>query len=88
MQISSRDYEYINSYTDSVLENLNASMVENGLDSIHLPDTTVNFARRRLGVTWKGEAVLYNGILKGLETIHRTGESGITINVIVLLNYS
>lgn len=81
MQLSSSDFEYINTYTDSVLENLHDQMVEGGLQTINLPDTTVDFSKRRLGVTWKGEAVLYKGTLKGLETIHRAGESTITINV-------
>jgi broad specificity polyphosphatase/5'/3'-nucleotidase SurE len=81
MQISSRDYEQINSYTDTVLENLHEQMVEQGLNNINLPDTRTNFSKRRLGVTWQGEAVLSDGILKGLETIHRTGDAVITINV-------
>jgi len=82
MQISSRDYEPINSYVDTVIDNLHLQMVDSGLNNINLPDTCVNFSKRRLAVTWQGEAVLYNGLLKGLETIHRTGEEAvITINV-------
>lgn len=68
-------------YIDSVLESLHDQMIDTGLNNINLPDTTTNFSKRRLGVTWQGEAVLYNGNLKGLETIHRTGEAKITIKV-------
>ncbi|OXA51200.1 hypothetical protein Fcan01_14246 [Folsomia candida] len=63
------NFEYINTYADSVLENLHDQMVDNGMSLVNLPDTTVNFCKRRLGVTWKGEAQLYNGVLIGLESI-------------------
>ena len=78
MQISST---IANSYTDTVLDNLHAQMVDNGLNNITLPDTTTQYSRRRLGVTWDGEIIVYNGALKGLETIHRTGDAVITISV-------
>lgn len=78
MQINSA---YQQQYIDSVLESLHDQMIETGLNNIVLPDTTTNFSKRRLGVTWQGEAILYNGNLKGLESIHRTGEAVITLNV-------
>lgn len=81
MQLSGKDFEYVNSYADSVLENLHGQMVEKGLDRIPLPDNHLTFSKRRLGVNWEGEAFLRNGQFKGLETLHRCGESAITINV-------
>lgn len=69
-------------YIDSVLQSLHDQMIETGLNNLDLPDTQTNFAKRRLGVNWQGEANLYNGNLKGLETIHRTGEAVITIKVL------
>lgn len=78
MQISSAIQQQ---YIDSVLQSLHDQMVETGLDNLELPDTQTNFSKRRLGVTWQGEANLFNGNLKGLESIHRTGEATITLNV-------
>lgn len=75
------NFEYINTYADSVLENLHDQMVDNGMSLVNLPDTTVNFCKRRLGVTWKGEAQLYNGVLIGLESVHRTDDAKITLDV-------
>lgn len=65
----------LNHYIDLVLDNLQVLIVENGLDPATLPNATTGFSDVVLGVTWHGEASLYDGYLKGMSSIYRTGDA-------------
>jgi len=60
-------------YFDQVLANLREEMEVLGLDNVVLPNATIGFEKEILGIIWHGEAGLYNGLLNGMHTIHRTG---------------
>ncbi|ODM92693.1 Sphingomyelin phosphodiesterase [Orchesella cincta] len=66
-------------YMDQVLANLRDQLHINGFNSVALPDQEVGFKQTIGGVEWHGEAKLYNGSLKNMDTIHRTGAADITI---------
>ncbi|XP_050733517.1 uncharacterized protein LOC127007045 [Eriocheir sinensis] len=64
--------ESLNHYMDLVMDNLQVIIMENGLDPVALPNTSMGFSDVVLGVEWHGEASLYDGWLRGLATIHRS----------------
>ncbi|CAL8091477.1 unnamed protein product [Orchesella dallaii] len=66
-------------YMDQVLANLREQLQFFGFNSVALPDQEVGFNRTIGGIVWHGEASLYNGSLKNMDTIHRTGAAEITI---------
>ncbi|XP_045624922.1 mite allergen Lep d 7 [Procambarus clarkii] len=65
----------LNHYLDLMLDNLEVLIIENGLDPTPLPNGTVGFSDVVLGVTWQGEAAVYDGSLRGLSSIYRTGDA-------------
>jgi hypothetical protein len=67
------------SYVDIALASLRQYMVANCLNRIPLDNQTEKFSERFLGVTWHGEAALYDGVLTGLETIHRSGPANLNL---------
>ncbi|CAG0896648.1 unnamed protein product [Cyprideis torosa] len=64
-----------NEYMDQILENLREFMILNGMDTLPLPDQIEAFSEEFLGITWHGEASLTQGYIRGLETIHRSGDA-------------
>jgi len=67
--------DVLNSYIDMVMDNLQVLIVEQGLDPADLPGASTGFSDTVLGITWHGEAEVYDGWLKGLSSIHRTDNS-------------
>ncbi|XP_042241199.1 uncharacterized protein LOC121878847 [Homarus americanus] len=65
----------LNHYVDLVLDNLQILIVENGLDPGPLPNSSVGFSDVILGVTWHGEAAVYDGWLRGIASIFRSGDA-------------
>nr|XP_053633212.1 uncharacterized protein LOC128689118 [Cherax quadricarinatus] len=65
----------LNHYMDLVMDNVQVLIIENGFDPTPLPNASVGFSDVVLGVTWHGEADMYNGWLRGLATIHRSGDA-------------
>ncbi|XP_071541076.1 uncharacterized protein [Panulirus ornatus] len=65
----------LNHYVDLVLDNLQVLIIESGLDPIPLPNNTVSFSDVVLGVTWHGEAAVYDGWLLGLANIYRSDDA-------------
>ncbi|CAG0883562.1 unnamed protein product [Darwinula stevensoni] len=81
-----RERSNANDYVDQLLDNVQNFIIENGYDNFPLPDQIEEFSEVFLGIEWHGEASLTQGFLKGLETVHRTGDatldtSGNTITV-------
>jgi len=66
-------------WVDEILANVRTQLLAAGLDTILLPDFILGFSQTILGITWHGEAGLSNGLLKGIETLHRTGTADVTI---------
>uniref|UniRef100_A0A0N7ZDC7 Uncharacterized protein n=1 Tax=Scylla olivacea TaxID=85551 RepID=A0A0N7ZDC7_SCYOL len=60
---------------DLVMDNLQVMLVENGFDPVALPNTSMGFSDEVLGVVWHGEAKLYDGWMRGLASIHRSGNA-------------
>ncbi|XP_045134646.1 uncharacterized protein LOC123518099 [Portunus trituberculatus] len=65
----------LNHYMDLVMDNLQVMLVENGLDPVALPNTSMGFSDTVLGVEWHGEAKLYDGWMRGLASIHRSANA-------------
>ncbi|CAG0888919.1 unnamed protein product [Darwinula stevensoni] len=82
-----------NDYVDALLENAQEFIIENGFDNFALPDLIEQFSEEFLWIEWHGEASLTQGFLRGLETIHRTGDatldtSGNTITIAANIGFN
>jgi len=64
----------LNYFIDSVLANAQILILENGYDPVNLPNATTGFNDTILGVTWHGEAALYDGWMHGMATLYRSGD--------------
>ncbi|CAG7721251.1 unnamed protein product [Allacma fusca] len=64
---------FIEAWIDAILEHARNVMRKKGLNQIELQPETSEFSRRIFGITFHGKASIYEGVLQGLETIHRTG---------------
>lgn len=64
---------FITAWIDAILEHARSVMRKRGLNEIRLQPESSNFSRRILGIKFHGEASIVDGVLSGLETIHRTG---------------
>merc|ERR1712235_137597 len=62
-----------NEFADSILKNLRVRILNKGLDPLILPVKSFEFSKKVLLVEVRGSAKVYDGYLKGLSTIHRTG---------------
>merc|ERR1712136_366467 len=63
----------INEFADEILKNLRVRILNKGLDPLILPVKSFEFSKKVLLVEVRGSAKVYDGYLKGLSTIHRTG---------------
>ncbi|XP_021955970.1 uncharacterized protein LOC110852262 [Folsomia candida] len=66
-------------YFDQVLANLREQMFLTGMNAIPLPDQVLEFEQVIGGITFHGQAALYNGTLLHLDTLHRTGVADIKV---------
>merc|ERR1711955_76495 len=62
-----------NEFADSILKNLRVRILNKGLDPLILPIKSFEFSKKVLLIEIRGSAKVYDGYLKGLSTIHRTG---------------
>merc|ERR1712198_172098 len=62
-----------NEFADSILKNLRVRILKDGLDPLILSVKSFEFSKKVLLVEIRGSAKVYDGYLKGLSTIHRTG---------------
>merc|ERR1712212_366206 len=69
-----------NEYADEILKNLRVRIINKGLDPLILPVKSFEFSKKVLLVEVRGSAKVYDGYLKGLSTIHRTGLADMTTN--------
>ena len=76
----------IDQYVDLILATLRHGLENTGFSQVQLPNATSAFSETILGIKWNGEASAWNGWLKGVQSIHRTGPASININVSVFLD--
>merc|ERR1711922_48102 len=69
-----------NEYADEILKNLRVRIVNKGLDPLILPVKSYEFSKKILLVEVRGSAKVYDGYLKGLSTLHRTGLASMSTN--------
>merc|ERR1712228_974507 len=69
-----------NEYADEILKNLRVRIVNKGLDPLILPVKSFEFSKKILLVEVRGSAKVYDGYLKGLSTLHRTGLASMSTN--------
>merc|ERR1712168_1227976 len=69
-----------NEYADVILKNLRVRIVNKGLDPLILPVKSFEFSKKILLVEVRGSAKVYDGYLKGLSTLHRTGLASMSTN--------
>merc|ERR1712212_1177483 len=69
-----------NDYADEILKNLRVRIINKGMDPFMLPIKSFEFSKKILLVEVRGSAKVYDGYLKGLSTIHRTGLADMTTN--------
>jgi len=62
-----------NDYADQLLKKLRVSILNKGLEPLILPVKSFEFFKKILLVEVRGSAKVYDGYLKGLSTLHRTG---------------
>jgi|ERR1719391_42026 len=67
-------------YIDTILDYLQDVIKDQGLDPADLPEEKVSFSETILGITFHGSAKVYNGKFSGLSTIHRNGDTDITLD--------
>lgn len=67
-------------YADSILKNLRVRILNEGLDPLILPVKSFEFSKKVLLVEVRGSAKVYDGYLKGLSSIHRTGLASMATN--------
>merc|ERR1719334_2170298 len=69
-----------NDYADEILKNLRVKILNKGLDPLILPVKSYEFSKKILLVEGRGSAKVYDGYLKGLSTLHRTGLADMNTN--------
>merc|ERR1711931_574944 len=69
-----------NEYADQILKNLRVKILNKGLDPLILPVKSYEFSKKILLVEVRGSAKVYDGYLKGLSTLHRTGLADMNTN--------
>merc|ERR1712055_448216 len=69
-----------NDYADEILKNLRVKILNKGLDPLILPVKSYEFSKKILLVEVRGSAKVYDGYLKGLSTLHRTGLASMSTN--------
>merc|ERR1711970_1705755 len=69
-----------NDYADEILKNLRVKILNKGLDPLILPVKSYEFSKKILLVEVRGSAKVYDGYLKGLSTLHRTGLADMNTN--------
>merc|ERR1712002_13937 len=69
-----------NEFADEILENLRVKILNKGLDPLILPVKAFEFSKKILLVEIRGSAKVYDGYLKGLSTLHRTGLASMSTN--------
>merc|ERR1712002_1072880 len=69
-----------NDYADEILKNLRVRILNKGLDPLILPIKSFEFSKKVLLVEIRGSAKVYDGYLKGLSSIHRTGLASMQSN--------
>merc|ERR1712002_23919 len=62
-----------NDYADQLLKKLRVSILNKGLDPLILPVKSFEFYKKILLLEIRGSAKVFDGYLKGLSTVHRTG---------------
>lgn len=72
-------------WADNILQHLKKKIVDDGLDPFMLPIKSFEFQKKILFVEVTGVAKIYDGWLKGLSSIHRTGLTSHT-NTDTLIN--
>lgn len=63
-----------NEYMDQILTNVREQLIYHNMEPMELPDYIYNFSKKVMFVEVHGEAKLYDGLLSGASTIHRTGD--------------
>merc|ERR1711872_805272 len=69
-----------NDYADQLLKKLRVRILNEGLDPLILPVKSFEFYKKILLVEVRGSAKVYDGYLKGLSTLHRTGLASMNSN--------
>merc|ERR1712002_1435730 len=69
-----------NDYADEILKNLRVRILNNGLDPLILPVKSFEFSKKILLVEVRASAKVYDGYLKGLSSLHRTGLASMSTN--------
>jgi len=69
-----------NDYADEILKNLRVRIQNKGLDPLILPVKSYEFSKKVLLIEVRGSAKVYDGYLKGLSTLHRTGLASMNTN--------
>merc|ERR1712029_313854 len=69
-----------NEYADEILKNLRVRILNKGLDPLILPVKSFEFSKKILLVEIRASAKVYDGYLKGLSTLHRTGLASMSTN--------
>ncbi|XP_076055049.1 uncharacterized protein LOC143033462 [Oratosquilla oratoria] len=72
--------EGLNQYIDMVLDNIQTMMVNEGLDTVPLPEASLGFNHTVLGVTWFGKVGLIDGWLQGISTLERKDDAHFTFD--------
>ncbi|XP_067143030.1 uncharacterized protein [Centruroides vittatus] len=75
-----------NEYMDQILANVKEQIIHHNLEPMELPDYIYNFSKKVMFIEMNGEAKLYDGLLIGASSIHRTGDCilNVTESVAVL----
>lgn len=63
-----------NEYVDQIIDNVREQLYIHNLEPMELPDYVYNFSQKVFFFTTEGEAKLYEGLLEGASSIHRTGD--------------
>merc|ERR1712142_1456995 len=69
-----------NDYADEIPKNLRVRILNNGLDPLILPVKSFEFSKKILLVEVRASAKVYDGYLKGLSSLHRTGLASMSTN--------
>merc|ERR1712198_90649 len=69
-----------NEYADQLLKKIRVSILNKGMDPLILPVKSFEFSKKILLVEVRGSAKVYDGYLKGLSTLHRTGLASMNSN--------
>merc|ERR1712136_3581 len=67
-------------YADELLKNLRIRILNEGFEPLILPVKSFEFTKQVLLVEVRGSAKVYDGMLRGLSTVHRTGLASMSQN--------